>query len=1114
MRIKLFGKTSVALLVLSLAWVIQSTPALGAVSTVAYSTDANTVLLDHFDGATSATVLAYSENGAACGAAKPSATPSSAYGSGPNGLSQALSLNPPTGQPVGSATYLQYPGGQRLSQPNGTIEFWTYLTSYGAGVSLVDQGQFYTACNGWTFSMGVSAAGQLNAGAWAAFSMNSGTTSVPLNTWTHVAASWGSAGAKLYINGVQVGSDANTGMPASGYGGSVLIRAGTHTGANGQIDELRISNVQRTSFATEGGIGTGAHSSSGTYTWNPATGTLTLNTTSSNFLCDGFPMGMGTITNVTVTTGTMTWAKTGGGGDIFTKSPAGAANDVIGAWTWSDTKGSGALTFNSDGSYSLVAVIVQCSGDGGGGTGTGTHSASGTYTWNSATATITVSTASSDFICDGLTVGTESVTGVAISSGAMTWTKPDGTVEMTWTRSAGGVAGDIVGIWTASESIGNSYTLAVNRDGTFSLSANIIQCGGGSGGQNPYASSQHWPNGYYVQLQYRDFPKTANSVSVTGPGISGSKALTYDNQSGSWASWVSPSTSVFFGTSYPAGLPYTYTFSISASTTSSATSTISCFQVPVATNVAPTGSVTGTPAFSWTGIADSGAVYRVEVNDSAYNRVWNSNQTSGTALTYTGPALILGASYNYNVVVDGAAACANGQSFAQGSFTYGSGSGGSDTTAPTVPTGVNAYAMGPTAVDVSWSASTDNIGVTYYQVYRNGAAAGAPSGANNTFWMDNQVSAGNTYTYTVAACDAARNCSAQSGAATVTTPTGTGSYQFDGPYTGTWSVTCPACGDTAAGMFSLAIMNGQIANLMANITSGTHGILFTSGTLSSTGAITGSGDAPPQCSGSVSTFSGQITVNGSGGADMNINYSRPASGSCGAETGTLTATRTSGGSSTSSTTTSTSTTTTSSTTTTTLGGGTTAILVPGWNLVGNSSSGAIDVAAAFGDKAKVTTVWKWIASTIKWAFYAPSLADGGAAYAAGKGYEFLTSISGGEGFWVNAGAGFSLPLPTGSAIPSSSFQQMGSGWNLIAIGDAKTPSAFNKALSVEPPSPGVIPVNLTTLWTWDATQLNWYFYAPSLEANGGLAAYITSKSYLNFDTKTLGATTGFWVNKP
>ena len=183
-------------------------------------------------------------------------------------------------------------------------------------------------------------------------------------------------------------------------------------------------------------------------------------------------------------------------------------------------------------------------------------------------------------------------------------------------------------------------------------------------------------------------------------------------------------------------------------------------------------------------------------------------------------------------------------------------------------------------------------------------------------------------------------------------------------------------------------------------------------------------------------------------------------------------------------------------------------VVGGWNLLGNSSSSNLDVAAAFGDGSKVTTVWKWIGSKANWAFYSPTIADGGAVYAASKGYDFLTAVAGGEGFWVNAKAAFTAPLPSGTAIGSASFQTMASGWSLIATGDNKTPSQFNATVGATTP--------LTTLWAWDAAQTNWYFFAPSLEANGGLGTYISNKGYLDFtaNSKTLGFGTGFWVNKP
>ncbi len=221
---------------------------------IPYGPDTNTVLLDHFDGSTNASILAYSWDNSECGFYKPSATPIYSYVAGPWGLNKSLCLRAPAGQPMRSATYLQYPGGQILSHPNGTLEFWVYLTSYGAPYNLVDQGPYYGQCGGWTFGLYVDSTGQVGARIWnwGYCNLTSGAVKVPLNTWTHLATTWGYTGAKLYINGVLVGSDANAFCPADGYQGSVLITLCTPAGAAGMIDELRISNVQRTTFNVSG----------------------------------------------------------------------------------------------------------------------------------------------------------------------------------------------------------------------------------------------------------------------------------------------------------------------------------------------------------------------------------------------------------------------------------------------------------------------------------------------------------------------------------------------------------------------------------------------------------------------------------------------------------------------------------------------------------------------------------------------------------------------------------------------------------------------------------------------------------------------------------------------
>lgn len=225
----------------------------------------------------------------------------------------------------------------------------------------------------------------------------------------------------------------------------------------------------------------------------------------------------------------------------------------------------------------------------------------------------------------------------------------------------------------------------------------------------------------------------------------------------------------------------------------------------------------------------------------------------------------------------------------------------------------------------------------------------------------------------------------------------------------------------------------------------------------------------------------------------------------------------------------TTTTTVTTTTTTTLAappGQVTLNLAQGWNLVGNGRETNVDVTSAMGDASKITTVWKWIAARATWAFYAPGLtAQALMDYANSKGYEVLANIQAGEGFWVNAKLAATVNLPDATPIASSSFSATGArplsqGWSLIATGDLPTPGNFNGSLSQTPPSPGSMPINLTSLWAWDTTTPGWYFWAPSLANQGTLGSYLTSKGYLDFSTMpssqpgTLPTNAGIWVNRP
>ena len=90
-----------------------------------------------------------------------------------------------------------------------------------------------------------------------------------------------------------------------------------------------------------------------------------------------------------------------------------------------------------------------------------------------------------------------------------------------------------------------------------------------------------------------------------------------------------------------------------------------------------------------------------------------------------------------------------------------------DTAPPSQPQNLSGTAVSPGQVNLTWSPSTDDIGVTGYNVYRDGAKIATSS---TTTYSDLSVVPNRSYTYTVAAYDAVGNVSAQSSSASVTTP--------------------------------------------------------------------------------------------------------------------------------------------------------------------------------------------------------------------------------------------------------------------------------------------------------------------------------------------------------
>ncbi|WP_182914229.1 cellulose binding domain-containing protein [Paenibacillus sp. 1011MAR3C5] len=89
-----------------------------------------------------------------------------------------------------------------------------------------------------------------------------------------------------------------------------------------------------------------------------------------------------------------------------------------------------------------------------------------------------------------------------------------------------------------------------------------------------------------------------------------------------------------------------------------------------------------------------------------------------------------------------------------------------DRQAPSVPGGLTATAASSSAISLTWSASSDNVGVAGYRIYRNGVQFAT---TNTTSYTDTGLSSSTSYTYTVQAYDAFNNVSASSVPSSATT---------------------------------------------------------------------------------------------------------------------------------------------------------------------------------------------------------------------------------------------------------------------------------------------------------------------------------------------------------
>lgn len=100
---------------------------------------------------------------------------------------------------------------------------------------------------------------------------------------------------------------------------------------------------------------------------------------------------------------------------------------------------------------------------------------------------------------------------------------------------------------------------------------------------------------------------------------------------------------------------------------------------------------------------------------------------------------------------------------------WGSQQPSGDTQAPTAATGLNVSGTTSSSISLAWNASTDNVGVTAYNVYMNGSLQTTTSSTSTTI---SGLTPSTTYSFYVVAKDAAGNSSSNSSTVSGTTNSG------------------------------------------------------------------------------------------------------------------------------------------------------------------------------------------------------------------------------------------------------------------------------------------------------------------------------------------------------
>jgi fibronectin type 3 domain-containing protein len=587
-----------------------------------------------------------------------------------------------------------------------------------------------------------------------------GPSSIPVNAWTHLAATFDGATQRLYVNGTLVGSLASSGTIATS---SNMLKIGGNAiwgeWFSGLIDEVRIYNRALSAGEIQADMNVSITSPDGTPPSAPGTltaaGTLTSAQLSWTAATD----------NVGVVRYNVYRSTTSG----FTPSLANrVAQPTSTAYT--DTVGSGTY-------YYRVAAE-----DAAGNIGPASNQASATV------GDTTVPSAP----------GTLTATG-GIGRATLAWGAATDNVGVTRynvyrSTTAGFIPGPTNRI---GQPTGTSY-VDNTTPGIYFYKVTAEDAAGNAGPTSNEAtatvtsdtSAPSAPTGLLG-------PVTGSTVNLSWTASSDNVGVVRYNVHRSTTSGFTPSSGNRIAqptsTSYSdAGLASgTYYYRVTAEDAAGNISTASAeLTASVGDATAPsapgtlTASASGTTvSLQWTAASDNVGVVRYNVHRgtiSGFTPSTANRVAQPTGLTYSDASLAPG-TYFYKVTAEDAAGNVGPVSnTASGTVA--------DTTSPTTPSGFTATG-GAGQAALAWTASTDNVAVVRYNVHRSTVAGFVPATTNRiaqptvTSYTDTGLAAG-TYFYKVTAEDAAGNLSAPSAEAiatvTAAAPTGlVAAYGFD-----------------------------------------------------------------------------------------------------------------------------------------------------------------------------------------------------------------------------------------------------------------------------------------------------------------------------------------------